>query len=183
MEQELQQARQAAIELAEDLQRDIDRRSYELTRNTHHAILVTWLVIGFGLLVSLAAAFYIVQTEVVEELSSLQGSIRDLADGKLDQPILYLDRKNEIGEISRAVRTLQGAARERRDQGWVKSRWPQRSRGFSGGNFEPFAQALLSSISECIPLVYGSLYLADKQRASCGWCFASIIRLAIGSSL
>jgi signal transduction histidine kinase/CheY-like chemotaxis protein/HPt (histidine-containing phosphotransfer) domain-containing protein len=164
--EELQQARQAAIEIVEELQRDIDKRSDDLTTNTHHAILVTWLVIGFGLLASLAAAFYIVQTEVVEELSSLQGSIRDLADGKLDQTILYLDRRNEIGEISRAVRTLQGAAREREIQGWVKSEVAATlTRIQAAEDFEPFAQALLSSISECIPLVYGSLYLADKNNA------------------
>jgi len=164
--QELQQARQAAIEITEELQRDIDQRSDELTRNTHHAILVTWLVIGFGLMASLAAAIYIVQTEVVQELSSLQGSIRDLADGKLDQPILYLDRRNEIGEISRALRTLQGAAREREIQGWVKSEVAATlTRIQAAEDFEPFAQALLSRISECIPLVYGSLYLADKSNA------------------
>jgi len=163
---ELQQARQAAIGIVEELQTAIDQRSDELTRNTHHAILVTWLVIGFGLFASLGAAFYIVQTEVVEELSSLQGSIRDVADGKLDQPILYLDRRNEIGEISRAVRTLQGAAREREIQGWVKSEVAATlTRIQAAEDFEPFAQALLSSISECIPLVYGSLYLGDKSNA------------------
>jgi signal transduction histidine kinase/CheY-like chemotaxis protein len=164
--QELQQARQTAIEITEDLQKDIDQRSDELTGNTHHAILITWLVIGFGLIASLAAAFYIVQTEVVDELSSLQGSIRDLADGKLYQPILYLDRRNEIGEISRALRTLQGAAREREIQGWVKSEVAGTlTRIQAAEEFEPFAQALLSRISECIPLVYGSLYLADKSHA------------------
>src|SRR5271154_7464157 len=163
---ELQQARQAAIGIVEELQTAIDQRSDELTRNTHHAIVVTWLVIGFGLLASLGAAFYIVQTEVVEELSSLQGSIRDLADGKLDQPILFLDHRNEIGEISRAVRTLQGAAREREIQGWVKSEVAATlTRIQAAEDFEPFAQALLSSISECIPLVYGSLYLVDKSNS------------------
>jgi signal transduction histidine kinase/DNA-binding response OmpR family regulator/HPt (histidine-containing phosphotransfer) domain-containing protein len=164
--QELQQARQAAIDLVEELKRDIDRRSDELTSNTNHAILITWAVIGFGLIASWAVAFYIVQTEVVEELSSLQGSIRDLADGKLDQPILYLDRRNEIGEISRALRTLQGAAREREIQGWVKSEVAATlTRIQAAKDFEPFAQALLSRISECIPLVYGSLYMADKSNA------------------
>ena len=39
--QELQQARQAAIDLVEELKRDIDRRSDELTSNTNHAILIT----------------------------------------------------------------------------------------------------------------------------------------------
>jgi signal transduction histidine kinase/DNA-binding response OmpR family regulator/HPt (histidine-containing phosphotransfer) domain-containing protein len=162
--QELQQARQAAIEIVEELQRDIDRRSDELTGNTNHAIRITWLVIGFGLVASLAAAVFIVQTEVVQELVSLQGSIRDLANGKLDQPILYLDRTNEIGEISRALRTLQGAAREREIQGWVKSEVAATlTRLQAAEDFEPFAQALLSRISECIPLVYGSLYLADES--------------------
>ena len=164
--QELQQARQAAIEIVEELQKDIDRRSDELTSNTYHAIFVTWLVIGFGLIASLAAAFYIVQTEVVAELSSLQGSIRELADGKLDQPILFLDRRNEIGEISRALRTLQGAAREREIQGWVKSEVAATlTRIQAAEDFEPFAQALLSRISQCIPLVYGCLYLADKSNS------------------
>jgi signal transduction histidine kinase/DNA-binding response OmpR family regulator/HPt (histidine-containing phosphotransfer) domain-containing protein len=164
--QELQQARQAAIEIVEGLQRDIDRRSDELTGNTNHAIRITWLVIGFGLIASWTVAFYIVQTEVVQELSSLQGSIRDLADGKLNQPILYLDRSNEIGEISRALRTLQGAAREREIQGWVKSEVAATlTRIQAAEDFELFAQALLSCISECIPLVYGSLYLADKSNA------------------
>ena len=164
--QELQQARQAAIEIVEELQTAIDQRSNELTRNTHQAILITWLVIGFGLLASLATAIYIVQTGVVQELSSLQGSIRDLADGKLEQPILYLDRTNEIGEISRALRTLQGAAREREIQAWVKSEVAATlTRIQAAEDFEPFAVALLSRISECIPLVYGSLYLADKSNA------------------
>jgi signal transduction histidine kinase/CheY-like chemotaxis protein len=164
--QELQQARQAAIDIVEDLQKDIDRRSGELTGNTRHAIIITWLVIGFGLVASLASAFYIVQTEVVEELLSLRGSIQDLAHGKLDQTILYLDRRNEIGEISRALRTLQGAAREREIQGWVKSEVAATlTRIQAAEDFEPFARALLSRISECIPLVYGSLYLADKSNA------------------
>jgi signal transduction histidine kinase/DNA-binding response OmpR family regulator/HPt (histidine-containing phosphotransfer) domain-containing protein len=164
--QELQQSRQAAIEIVEELQRDIDRRSDELTGNTYHAILITWLVIGSGLIASWALAFYIVQTEVVEELSSLQGSIRDLARGKLDQPILYLDRRNEIGEISRALRTLQAAAREREIQGWVKAEVSATlTRIQAAEDFEPFAQALLSRISDCIPLVYGSLYLANQNNS------------------
>jgi signal transduction histidine kinase/DNA-binding response OmpR family regulator len=160
--QELQQARDATIAINDELQKTIDQRSDELTGNTRQAILITWLVIGFGLLLSWGMAFYIVQTEVVRELLSLQGSIQDLANGKLDQPIRYLDRRNEIGEISRALRTLQGAAREREMQGWVKSEVAATlSRIQVAGNFESFAQALLSRIAEGIPLVYGSFYLAD----------------------
>ena len=72
--QKLRQARQDTIEIMGDLQKYIDQRSEDLTRNTQHAILITWLVIGFGLLASWAAAFYIAETKVVNELVSLQGS-------------------------------------------------------------------------------------------------------------
>ncbi|MGA9571261.1 MAG: MCP four helix bundle domain-containing protein, partial [Candidatus Acidiferrales bacterium] len=75
--QELQRARKATIEIMQDLQSYIDQRSDQLTENTRHAILITWLVIGFGLVWSWAAAFRIVEKEVVKELVSLQGSIQD----------------------------------------------------------------------------------------------------------
>ena len=47
--QELQRRAKATIEIMEDLQTYIDQRSDQLTGNTRHAILITWLVIGFGL--------------------------------------------------------------------------------------------------------------------------------------
>jgi signal transduction histidine kinase/DNA-binding response OmpR family regulator/HPt (histidine-containing phosphotransfer) domain-containing protein len=163
--QELEQARQAAIAVMEELQKAIDQRSDELTQNTHHAVLVTWLVIGLGLLTSWAAAFLIVQTEVVKEMHSLRDSIQDLADGKLDQLIPYLDRRNEIGEISRALRTLQRGAREREIQGWVKSEAAATLQKLqSSQDFSAFANALLSRLSESIPLIYGALYLADETQ-------------------
>jgi signal transduction histidine kinase/CheY-like chemotaxis protein len=163
--QELEQARQAAISVMEELQKAIDQRSEELTRNTHHAIVVTWLVIGLGLLASWATAVFIVQTEVVQEMLSLQGSIKELADGKLDQPIPYLDRRNEIGEISRALRTLQRGAREREIQGWVKAETASTLQKLqSAQDFAAFANALLSRLSESIPLIYGALYFAGENQ-------------------
>ena len=163
--QELQRARQATIEIIADLQKYIDQRSDDLTRNTHHAILITWLVIGFGLLASWAAAFYIVQTEVVDELLSLQGSIQNLADGRLDQNIPFLDRKNEIGEIGRALRTLQLGARERETQGWVKAEVGATLETLqSAQDYPGFGKALLSRLSQSIPLIYGAFYIADESR-------------------
>jgi signal transduction histidine kinase/CheY-like chemotaxis protein len=163
--EELQRARQATIEIMQDLQTYIDRRSDQLTSNTHHAILITWLVIGFGLLASWAAAFRIVQTEVVNELVSLQGSIQDLADGRLDQNIPYLERKNEIGEIGRALRTLQLGARERETQGWVKAEVSATLGALqSAQDYPEFGKALLSRLSQAIPLIYGAFYVADESR-------------------
>ena len=163
--QELQRAREATIAIMSDLQTYIDQRSDNLTRNTRHAIFITWLVIGFGLLASWAAAFYIVQTEVVKELLSLHGSIQGLADGRLDQNIPYLDRKNEIGEIGRALRTLQLGARERETQAWVKAEVGATLEALqSAQDYPGFGKALLSRLSQSIPLIYGAFYIADESR-------------------
>ena len=163
--QELQRSRQATIEIVEDLQKYIDLRSDDLTKNSQHAILITWLVIGFGLLASWAAAFYIAETKVVNELLSLQGSIQNLADERLDQPIPFLDRKNEIGEIGRALRTLQLGACERETQGWVKAEVGATLEGLqSTQDYPEFGKALLSRLSQSIPIIYGAFYVADKSR-------------------
>ena len=162
---ELQRSRQAIANIVDDIRSSVDQQSEELTRQTHQAVVYTWLVIGFGLAGSFALALFILQGEVVRELFKLRDSIRDLADGKLDQTIPFLDRNNEIGEISRALQTLQRGAREREIQGWVKSEAGvtiQRLQAVQ--DFSEFATALLSRLSESIPLIYGALYLADESR-------------------
>jgi len=102
--------------------------------------------------------------EVVQELLNLHDSIQSLADGKLDQPIPYLDRKNEIGEISRALLTLQRGARGREIQGWVKSEVAATLQRLQAAqDFAGFANAWLSRLSEAIPLLYGAFYIADDS--------------------
>ena len=161
---ELQRGRQAISDIVDEISISVDQQSAELTNKTHQAIVLTWLVIGFGLLASFAAAFYIVQTEVVQELLALQGHIQDLADGKLDQSISFLDRQNEIGEISRALRTLQLGAREREIQSWVKSEVTSTLRSLQAvQDFTGFASSLLSHLSESIPVIYAALYVADES--------------------
>ena len=163
--QELQEARQGTIKVMDELQGYINQRSDELTRNTHRAILITWLVIGFGLLLSWGTGFFIVQTKVVSELVVLQGSIQDIAANKLDQTIPYLQRTNEIGEIGRALKTLQLSAREREMQGWVKSQVAASLQPLQAAqDFAGFATALLSRISEAIPIVYGAFYIASENQ-------------------
>src|SRR6516225_6382630 len=65
---ELEKARQQLVVTAEELQKAVDQRSDELTRKTHRSILVTWLVIVLGALVSFSVAFYELHTEVVKQL-------------------------------------------------------------------------------------------------------------------
>ena len=180
--QELQNARQANIGIIAELQTYIDQRSEQLTQNTHHAILITWLVIGFGLLASWAAAFYTVESKVVKELRGLQTGIQNSADGRLDEPIPYLDRRNEIGEIARALQTLQIGARERRTQAWVKTEVAatvaalQPARDYPG-----FGKALLSRLSQSVPLIYGAFYISDDSHKHFSRAYAYANTDAAGS--
>ena len=162
---ELQEARQKLIDTSEELQKAVEQRSGELTQKTYHSIVVTWLVIGLGVLVSFSVAFYVLHTEVVKELLTLRDSIQALASGKLNESIPFLDRPNEIGEISRSLRTLQGGAQDRETHSWVKAEVATTGvRLQAAENFSAFAATLLSRLSEGIPLLYGSFYLADDSR-------------------
>ena len=113
--------RQALIELADELDARVDQQSDELTARTHRTILITWIVIVLGLAASFAIALSIVQVEVVKVVLSFRTRILEVAEGRLDQPIANLNRPNEIGDMSRALQTLQLSARERETQSWVKA--------------------------------------------------------------
>ena len=80
---ELQQARQAAIDSVDELRASVDRQSDDLTRKTHRAILITWLVVCLGLAATLTFTLYIVQTQVIGELLAVRGSVQALADGQI----------------------------------------------------------------------------------------------------
>jgi two-component system, sensor histidine kinase and response regulator len=162
VDDELQQARQRAIDLADQMQAAVQAQSDELTARSHLVIRRTWLVIIFGILLSIAFASYLLHVDVVRELWSVRDSIRSLASGQLEVTIPFLDRPNEIGEISRSLGSLQQVARERETQSWLKSESAATAlRLQSAETFSVFASSLLSRISECIPLLYGSFYLAD----------------------
>jgi signal transduction histidine kinase/CheY-like chemotaxis protein len=162
---ELQEARQAAINSVNDLRASVDQRSVDLTRKSQSAILITWLVVFLGLAATLAFTLYIVQTQVIGELFAVRGSVQALADGQLEQQIPYMDRTNEIGAISRALRTLQRSAQEREIQHWVKAEVSDITEELhSSENFAAVATCLFSHLSKSIPLLYGVLYVADEGR-------------------
>ena len=165
VEEELQQTRGQLIETAEALQKAVDQRSDQLTDKTHRSILVTWVVIGLGLLITFSIALYALNVDVVQELFSLRDSIRSLASGQLDEPIPFLNRPNEIGEISRSLQTLQEGAKERETHSWVKAEVAATGiRLQAADTFSAFAASLLARVSEGIPLLYGCFYLADDSR-------------------
>src|SRR5579862_5193935 len=110
---QFRKGRQALADLADEVHATVDQRSDELTSRTRRTILITWIVIILGLAASFTIALTIVQVEVVNVVLSFRTRILDVAEGRLDLPITNLTRPNEIGEMSRALQTLQIAARER----------------------------------------------------------------------
>jgi len=187
----LLKTRQSLGSLSDQLHASIDRNSNELSLRTRHTILITWVVIALGLTGSFALALSIVQVEVVKVVLSFRGRILDVAEGRLDQPITNLKLPNEIGEMSRALQTLQDAAREREVLGWVKAEVASTTEKLQvAEDFSAFSAILLSRISESFDLLYGAFYLADPThgRFSRVGAFATSVsaeprEFALGESL
>ncbi|MGD0442937.1 MAG: response regulator [Edaphobacter sp.] len=162
---ELQQARQADINLVNEIRASLDQQSDDLTRKTHRAILITCLVVLLGLAATLTFTVYIVQTQVISELLDVRSSVQAVADGQLDQTIPYLTQTNEIGAISRALSTLQANAQEREMQHWVKAEVSGITEQLQySENFEAVGRCLFSRLSKSIPLLYGALYVSNESR-------------------
>jgi signal transduction histidine kinase/DNA-binding response OmpR family regulator/HPt (histidine-containing phosphotransfer) domain-containing protein len=165
-EPQFRKGRQSLADLADEIHASVDLRSDELTSATRHTILITWIVIILGLAASFTIALSIVQVEVVKVVLSFRTRILDVAEGRLDLPITNLNRPNEIGEMSRALQTLQIAAREREILGWVKAEVATTTERLqSTEDFPAFSTVLLSRISETVDLLYGAFYLADDSRS------------------
>jgi len=156
--------RRAVVGLQQTVHSRVDQESAELTASTIRTIRTTWLVIILGLLISFAIALSIVQVEVVKVVLSFRSRILDVAQGRLDQPVGNLNCPNEIGEMSRALQTLQVAARERETQAWIKAEVAAMTQRLqSAEDLSAFADALLSRLSEHFDLLFGAFYFADKD--------------------
>ena len=93
----------------------------------------------------------------------MRDSIQGIAGGHLDQSVPFQEQSNEIGEIGRALHTLQGSARDRETLSWVKAETSSTGvRLQSADDFAGFATSLISRISESIPLLYGAFYRPTK---------------------
>jgi len=168
VDDELEASRDQLVAIANQMQSDTQAQSEALTFKTHRTIRIFWLSVILGIIFSSALASYLVQVDIIRELWTVRDSIQSLASGQLEVTIPFVDRNNEIGEISRSLRTLQQGARERETQSWLKSEIAATAlRLQSADNFPTFAKSLLSRVSECIPLLYGSFYLANDSIPVC----------------
>jgi signal transduction histidine kinase/DNA-binding response OmpR family regulator/HPt (histidine-containing phosphotransfer) domain-containing protein len=147
-----------------EVQAAVDQESTMLTAKTHRTILVTWIVIALGLAISFSVALFIVQVEVVRAVMWFRGRILCVAEGRLDQPILNLDRADEIGEMSRALETLQITSRERQLQTWLKAEVAATTEQLQQAeDFPRFGAILLSRLSNSLDLLYAAFYLAEES--------------------
>jgi PAS domain S-box-containing protein len=161
---ELERARQATVDAIERGAKSLNKQSADLTATSQHTVLIIWCILGFGLIPAFALGLYVIQRQVIAVLLAFRGRMLEVAEGRLDQPIPNLDRANEIGEMSRALRTLQLAARDRETHGWIKSEVATiAERLQSAEDFAEFTEILLSRISESVALLYGALYLANQS--------------------
>jgi len=156
--------RQALMDLESEVEKRVAGRSNQLTERTHRTIAVTWIFTATGVALSFTITLLIVQFEVVAAVMSFRNLILGVANGRLNQPISNLDRPNEVGEMSRALDTLQSTARERETQAWVTVEVATTTRRLQNADdFRTFSSVLLSRISECMPLLRGALYLASED--------------------
>ncbi len=164
VEPEWVKTRDSLAEVESVVQTRVDQRSSELNNRTRRAIRITWTAIILSLIATFTIAYFIVKVEVVQVVANFRNLILEVAKGRLDQPITTLHLQNEIGEMSRALQTLQGAARERETQAWIKAEGATLTQQLqSAEEFPEFARILLTRISENLSLLYGAFYLADES--------------------
>jgi two-component system sensor histidine kinase/response regulator len=162
---ELNSARQSIAQEITTLDRAVFERTAELDADTARTIVVAWIVILAGLLASIGVSTYISRNEIVNVLLALRNSIQDVAEGRLDGRVPYQERRNEIGEMSRALATLQEVAAEQERASWVKTQVAvMRDRVQGAAGIEAFGNALLSELAASIALLRGALYVADESR-------------------
>ncbi len=161
---ELAQGRQALDDITQSIRESLSQQTVELTARIRRAALIRWAMVLLALAFSYGLAFYLVQTQVVRELLGLRDSIQQLAEGQLNNAIPCQDATNEVGEIGRALQKLQKVAQERETHGWVKAEVAGTLVRLQGvEDFGTFSQTLLSRVSECVPLLYGVMYVADRS--------------------
>ena len=164
VEPQLDVVRQGMADLVESMDKSIDKQSDDLTDQMHRSVAVSWLVALGGLLGTIIFAVYIVQRQVVELLEEFRGRILEVAEERCDRPIPYQDRNDEIGQMSRALQTLQNVAAERQIQAWVKAEIAETTERLQASeDFAAFSSNLLSRISQAVELLYGVFYLASSD--------------------
>ena len=105
---DLNRANRKAFQAEIDAIVDTDRAALEVIQADINAvesqmILIVLLTAGIGLVVGIGTAFYIGTKELSQPIVTLTDKMKQLADGDLAADVPFSARKDEIGEMARAV--------------------------------------------------------------------------------
>jgi two-component system sensor histidine kinase/response regulator len=114
---------------------------------------------AFGVIFFLAISLLVTRS-IVKPLFHLRDRIAELVDGKLDAEISFVDQKNEIGEIARALFFLQQSAREQDNKAWSKEHLAAISaEAQKAESLEEYGNALLARLCPLVGAVQALCYV------------------------
>ena len=128
------------------------------------ALLLSVVLFACGLLCGSVFAL-LIKRSIRHTLNNVSSSIEDVAAGRLDITVPYLDYNNEIGDIAKSVKLLQQSAQISATERWVKERLAEIDKVVQSAlTFEDFADALAARLAPTMDLVYVALYIADVDK-------------------
>ncbi|WP_159727619.1 methyl-accepting chemotaxis protein [Methylosinus sp. Ce-a6] len=89
-----------------------DRRAQEARRGRDE--MLTLAVPAIATTLALLAAVWIVATQIRRPLATIAGAMKRAAEEDLGESVPYIERRDEIGDMARALRAFEAAAREKR---------------------------------------------------------------------
>ncbi|MEQ9144549.1 MAG: nitrate- and nitrite sensing domain-containing protein [Parvibaculaceae bacterium] len=107
-------------------------------------------------LVVAGVACYFVGVSITKPLSRLQGVMGEVAEGHFDVKIAGIDRKDEIGDMARAVEVFRDQGREADTLKQEQQRTEKRAAEEKRASLNKMADELESSIGQMIDLLSGS---------------------------
>ena len=117
---------------------------------------------------------------ITRPIQVLTRTMTHLAGGDLDVVVEGTGRRDELGEMARALKVLQGVSQRQEVQTWAKDNLAALVADLQAtSDSADFARALLSHLARSIPLFYGALYVTDPG----GRSLARVGGYAVGYAL
>ena len=117
---------------------------------------------------------------ITRPIQVLTRTMTHLAGGDLDVVVEGPGRRDELGEMARALKVLQGVSQRQEVQTWAKDNLAALVADLQAtSDSADFARALLSHLARSIPLFYGALYVTDPG----GRSLARVGGYAVGYAL
>lgn len=120
-------------------------------------------LMGAGiLLVILVGA--LISSAIKKPYDRIREAVQGLSEGQVDQPIPYLDYKNEIGLMAHAIEFLREIYRKSNDDFWVKTQVSMVVEAIQGADdFSSLTQTAISKLTPMVGAGHGAFYVADAE--------------------